>query len=430
MKPKRWGLISLLVIWLVGGCGVWPAEPVESPLPTLTLETTVAPAPTPTATPASRLLTLTVWVPDFLNPYDAETGAGRLNAQLAAFTATHPDIQVQLIVKKAQGTGGLYHMLSTAYEAAPSVLPDLILLGQDDLRTAAEEGFILPMDDYLTLAEDYFPFARETSLVYSETFGIPLLVTADQMVYRGDIAATPPLSWTGVLTTNTSLLLPAAPANQLADDALLAMYLGAGGTIVDEQGQPTLDRNVLENLYRFFAAMVEDRLINPDQVLQLSDAAACWERYQEGQGRMSAVPAGSYWIEPPRDSRPAWVPTPEGRPIALARVWSVGLVAQDARRQEAAMELAQWLTVASRSAELNRALTMVPPRADALAFWGLLPEEKEFLQIWLEAAVPNPHPRIDGSVREALQSGLRVLLEGNVPTPEAAASHALTNLRQ
>lgn len=432
MKRKQWGQLSILLLWLLGGCGVWPPmTPATSALPTAG-PTQAAPPATPTATPEARprLLTLTLWAPDFLNPYAAETGAETLNAQLATFSASHPDIQIQVIVKKSTGAGGLYNMLSTASKAAPTILPDLIILGQDDLRAAAQEGLIIPLDEFVTFAEDYFPAAVTTQQVASGTYGIPLLLEADQMVYRGGIAATPPLSWTGVLTSNTSMLFPAGPPNGQADDALLAMYLGAGGVLVDEEGNPTLDRNVLETLYRFFAAMMEDNLMDARLALQLPDAAACWEHYQQGIGQFSPAPAGRYWIAPPLDSHPSWTPSPEGQPTGLAHIWSLALVTQDARRQATALELAQWLAAPARTAELNRAVGLLPPRAEALTFWTLLPEETEFLRTWLNALTPAPPPSIDLQIRASLQSGLRALLEGNVSTPEAAAAHALTSLRQ
>ena len=169
--------------------------------------------------------------------------------------------------KRVRGTGGLYNLLSTAYAAAPDVLPDLIVLDQHDLQKAIDGGYVQALEETLLQKTDFFPFAQTE---ITTTYGIPFVALADHTVYRTGISATPPFSWTDVVTKGYSLLFPAAPADELADDALLAAYIGAGGDIIDEDGNAKLDRAVLEQLYGFIADMMAFNLINPDRVLLLA----------------------------------------------------------------------------------------------------------------------------------------------------------------
>jgi ABC-type glycerol-3-phosphate transport system substrate-binding protein len=372
---------------------------------------------------------LTLWVPDFLNPYSEETGATLLTEQLADFRQIHPDVQVQIIVKKAHGQGGLYNLLSTAVDAAPDVMPDAILLDPNDLDRAVKNQLVQPFDAALVPTTDFYAFSLTPWPDPDQSYGIPLTVQVDQTAYRQGIARTPPLTWTDVLTYGYSMLFPAAPLDGIASDALLSAYLSTGGATTDGDGQPTLDRAALERLYGFFAEMTERNLLNVDRVTTLPDTEACWAQYQQGVGRLTPVSAGVYWADPPSGSLPGWVPTPDGQPVTVAHVWSIALVTEDAFRQKAALDLMQWLTAPEQAAELTRAVRRLPPRRRAVELWGLLPEEVRFLDTLLDGAQPAPPPTVDEAVRRALQAGLSVLLQGEVDGPEAAATYALTQLR-
>ncbi len=378
-------------------------------------------------------MTLTLWVPDFLNPYEGEAdegGAAVLREQLDAFTRAYPDVQVQVVVKKAEGPGGLYHLLSTAYEAAPQVLPDLILLNRSDLRSGIQGEIIQPLHDVALEETDLFAFATGVQDAEGKRYGIPYFTLIDHVAYREGVARVPPLSWSSVLTSGYSMLFPAAPDNELADDALLVAYLGTGGKVVDEEGQAALERNHLEEVYRFFDELLERNLLRKDRALGMTNAADCWEAYTQGLARLSPVPTGSYWPEPPPGSAPGWMPTSTGAPLAIAHTWSLALIAQDPARQDAALRLAQWLTSSEQMAELTQSTGLMPTRFQALRLWGLLPEQTDFLELLLGNAIPTLPASVDRPVRRALQAGLVALLRGEVTTPEEAASHALTYLRQ
>lgn len=429
MKIIRLGLVGILITMTLGGCAwLGTSQTTPTPTPTETPTPTPEPTPTPTPTPLPGMVTLTVWVPDFLNPYEDATGASVFHEQLAAFSLIQPDIQVQIVVKKSAGSGSLYNLLSTAYSAAPAVVPDLIILNPFDLQAAAKEGYLQPINATPVKAKEYFPFVWMSDPNITATYGIPFVVEADHMVYRQGVSATPPFSWTDVLTAGYTLLLPAAPVDGLADDAVLAAYLGAGGAVVDENGKAKLDRQALEQLYRFFAEMKSRNLINLERVLDFPDAAACWATYQQGVGRLSAVPAGAYWSNPPQGSLPGWMPTPTGKPIAIGHAWYMALVSQNSFRQKAALKLLEWLTAPEQVADLTRATYLLPAQYNAIELWGLSPEETTFLTQLLEGTVLSLPPAVDTPVRRTLQTGLTAILQGEVETAEEAATYALTAL--
>jgi len=428
---RYWLLVVLLSLLLMGsGCAPEPGPPTVSVLPTETLAPTPFLSPTPTPAPAPRFVTLTLWIPDFLDPYVEENESAVLLEQIQAFNRLNPDIQVQILVKKATGVGGLYNLLSTARPVAPDVLPDLVILSEADLPAAAREGIIQPLTVVGVSVDDFFPFAAQGVRVDATLYGIPYLAQTEHIAYRAELTSGSSISWTQVLTENYSLIFPAAPSNGLASDALLATYLGSGGEVMDDSGAATLDRARLEELYRYFAATISQGLLEPELALTLPDAATCWALYQEGRGSLTVVPAGAYWAEPRLESVPGWIPTRDGDPVALARLWSLALVTPDPARQEAALQLAQWLAAPEQVAALATEQKFLPPRRQAIEALGLPPEDVRFLLTLLsEAQGPLPLG-VDQPVRQALQAGLDALLREQVATPEEAATHALTVLRR
>ncbi len=425
------GLCLVLCLFLLLGCQSFSIT--ESPLPTvsptLTSDLSVEESPSPTPTRAPGLITLTIWAPDFLTPVSAESDVTVLGAQLVLFMRAHPDIQVQMLMKKAEGPGGIYNLLSTATAAAPAVLPDLVILNESDLGAAIHNGLVQPIPRNAVAEAELFPFAWDSIAVEDQVYGVPYLAQAQQTVYREGISSVSPLSWTVVLTGGYSVLFPAVPEGGLADDALLASYWGSEGAVMDETGAPTLDRGRLEELYRYFYTLREGRLLNPDIVMQIPDAETSWKLYQQGRGNLAFVPAGVYWQDPLRNSRSGWTPTRTGQPIALARCWSLALVSHDPVRQTAALELAQWLADAERSAELSSAVGLLPVRPQSLVFQSISLDGQQFLTTLLERArLPLP-ATVDQPVRRALQAGLDALLKDRETTPEDAATIALTVLR-
>ena len=159
MRGKRrvvWGVGCLLLLWLglLGGCSLLPELEMPSwsflGTPTPEASATPEPAPTPvsseppqmTATPASQTAVLEFWVPGFLYA-DAESPVAQLlTAQVNRYAATLPDVRVRISAKKDTGVGGLYNLISTAADVAPSMVPDLVLINQHDLIAAADAGLL------------------------------------------------------------------------------------------------------------------------------------------------------------------------------------------------------------------------------------------------------------------------------------------------
>lgn len=432
---SRPSLFVLLLLGVLTGC-TWLQQlgegtPATSPTPTVI----ISPTPTPEATPTSafpsvsRPLTLKLWVPEFMDPYNDTDGGRALTTQLTGFSTENEKIQVEVVAKRDSGPGGLLNLLSSAIGVAPSILPDVIILNNADLKSAASAGLLQPLADISLSWSDFYAFATD-NVHTDDGYGIPFIADAEHMVYREGIAETPPISWTAVLTNSYTMIVPAGSPEQLADDAVVAAYIGSGGTVLDQDGHATLDRFYLEQFYGFIFDMLDAGLIDPNLVLTTADAQAAWEIFLGGTGDISPVPMGLYWHDSAREGLPTWMPTAQEKPAIIVRSWSIAMVTTDSQRQQAAQKLVAWLVDPRHMSELARDGSFIPTRRHAVRLWGLLPDDRIILETLLENGTPALPPEVDVPVRQALQFGLRAILTGDVETPQEAATYALTDLRR
>jgi ABC-type glycerol-3-phosphate transport system substrate-binding protein len=421
--------LSLVILLTLAGCGMLtPTTPAATPP-----APTVLPTDTPTPTPEAQALitTLRLWLPEELDPYGEAPGMNLLAQQSADFGAAHPDLQVEITVKKAHGRGGLLDFLRTARDAAPSVLPDLVVLDATELKTAAGSGLIQPLDTLLppVTLNDRFPFATELGTVDGQTFGLVVGVDMQHMAYRPAALASPPVSWTQVLSPPVPFLFPAGASNGQVNDATLIQYMAAGGALADSTGRPWLDEDTLVSVLDFYSDCVGTGAISPPTVLDITDADQAWERFRAGEGMMTVVRARRYWLEADDTVAPAAIPTHDGRPFGIARGWVIALVTAEPGRQGQALTLLDWLITAERNAEWTRATGYLPGTRSALRLWDISERERTVLRNLLESTAVAPRPETLAKVGPAMQDAVEAVLSGRA-TPQQAAASAVESLGQ
>ena len=427
---SRMILSALLLLTLVSCGGGTPAP--ESVLPTSMpspLQPTVAPTPTRELEP--MIVTIELWLPAALDPYGGGPGARLLAQQLDDFSEAYPDVQVEVVVKKARGRGGLFDFLRTARDAAPSVLPDLVVLDTADLETAAGSGLIQPLDDLLSPAEmaDRFPFATDLGTVDGQTLGFIVGAGIQHAAYRSALFDSPPISWTQIVSPPVPFLVPVGGRGQQVDDTTLIQYLAAGGRLTDEEDYPWLDEGVMVSVLGFYSACIGTGAISPTLVLGIADADQSWEQFQAGAGEIAVVPAGRYWVEADETVAVGPIPTASGQPLSVARGWVIAMVADDPTRQSLAMLLLDWLIAPDHNGQWTQAAGYLPGTNAALRIWDVSNVDRGVLRGVLEAAVPAPRPEVMAIIGPAMQDALEAVLRGWA-TPEEAAAGAIRRLEE
>ena len=423
-------LFSLLILALTG-CAIAPATP-ESAVPTSLpspLQPTVAPTPTRELEP--MIVTVELWLPEELDPYGGGPGAGILAQQLNEFSRAYPDVQVEVIVKKARGRGGLFDFLRTARDAAPEVLPDLVVLDTADLGTAAAADLIQPLDNLLSPAEmaDRFPFAAELGTVDGQTFGFVIGGHMEHLAYRSALFESPPVSWSQVISPPVPFVFPAGGSAKQVNDATLIQYLAAGGRLTDEEGRAWLDEGVMVSVLGFYSDCISTGTISPTVVLRTADAGQAWEQFQAGVGQIAVVPADRFWLEADETIAAGPIPTESGQPLSIARGRVIAMVTDDPARQSLAMLLLDWLIAPDHNGLWTQASGYLPGTNAALRIWDVSNEDRAVLRGVLEAAVPVPRPEVMAVVGPALQEAVEAVLRGRV-TPAEAAAAAIKRLEE
>ena len=429
MRPRT--LLAALSLIALTACSGLSSTPTPTPLPP-TLAVTPTPAtPTPSPPPDVQpaIATIRLWLPEELSPYAATTDSGVLLQQLTGFSDTYPDVRVEVVAKKAHGRGGLLDFLRTARDAAPSVMPDLMIIDAADMGTATAADLIYPVDDLLSpsTANDRFPFATAMGDVEGQTMGFVVGADMQHAAYRPQLLESPVISWMTVISAPSSFLFPARGIDGYVNDATLIQYLAAGGSVTDADGNPSLDRGALADVLGFYSDAIASGVISPTVVLGLEDADQSWERFLTGEDGLAVVRAGRYWREADETMAAAPIPTQKGERVTIARGWTVTMVAKDPARQALAMLLLDWLIAPDHSARWTQAEGYLPATQSALLLWDVSEEDRAMLRDTMMSAVPPPPPEVMAAVGPILQDALESVLRGRA-TPRRAADVAVENL--
>ncbi len=348
-----------------------PATP-GTPGPALATETSLPSEPLATATfmPPSKL---TVWVAPFFVPTGEGEPGDLLTERLAGFEKQHPGVRVDIRVKAEQGEGGLLDSLISARAAAPSALPDVVLLDQDSLRSASASAILASLEPWITQSDDqgWYEFALQVARLDGRLFASPAGSLVDVLAYRVDLYSEPPRSWDLLLEAGHTMLFPAGDTRARY---ALADYLGRGAGLRDQNGNLALDALALSEVLSFYSQAKEAGIIQ-DDVRQFTRSSATWAELLANRAASAAAPLASFIQEADLDRMNAIPqPTQDGRGIALATTWSWSIVEKNPLQMELATELVTWLSEPAFLGEWTYSLGILPTTSAALATWPDGPE--------------------------------------------------------
>lgn len=403
-------LVLLSLVFSAAGCqglslNLQPAT--VTPSPSLEQEATATQTqPVPTDSPGPPG-TLRLWLPPQFDPA-AGTPAGEvLRQRLESFSLLYPDLELEVRIKAENGPGGLLTGLSTASAAAPGALPDVVALPRSLLEAAALKGILYPLEELTSPldAVDWYPYAIEMGYVQEKIFGLPF--SADMLLvlaYAGtDVTepegatpqptptleralqetATPaPLlgngfSWSRLMSENRRLAFPAADPKAVFT---LLLYRSVGGAVVDADGRPFLDENLLAQVLQVYQQAVQAGVL-PPWLVQIDTNQQVWDAFENQQVDLATVRMSHYLAvfgpslpDQAGSSQPArqfvgQLPSLDGQPYTLATGWVWAVASPQPERRTLAGKLVEFLAEASFMAEWNAALGYLPPRSDALTEW-------------------------------------------------------------
>jgi multiple sugar transport system substrate-binding protein len=433
MKPSRFALFLLLALGL-SGCANLPTI-LATPQPA----TASAEAPTPALTATSPALPVTVdgprvlrlWLPAQFNPAAETQAAVIMQSRLDEFLNRRPGLQIEIRIKPDAGTGGLLDGLVVTAAAAPQVLPDLVALSRTDLESAALQGLLHPLDG-LTLAlddPDWYPYAFQLAHIQNTIYGIPFAGDGLMLVGYADPL---PRKW-DELDDGTFLFPAASPQAYVS----MALYLSAGGNLINEQGRPMLDEDVMAEVLSFYAKMAAQENLSYT-VVSIQDDAAVWQAFKEQRANLVATWTSRYLAEDSIDAllgplpglQPTLLVDGEGNfagSVSLARGYAWALAGSNLENQALAVELAEFLSAGDFLTEWTKAARVLPTRPTVLSSWEDTRLRLELTQV-ADSAQLIPGNDLTDAIGPLFEKAIAAVLTAE-KTPSEAATEAVTQLK-
>jgi ABC-type glycerol-3-phosphate transport system substrate-binding protein len=407
-------ILSLGIFFSAGCASLEPflaslTPPAPAPTPTARATPTPPALPTATAPVEPGTSSLRVWLPAQFN-LTAENPTAELLAQrLREFETRHPDLKIEVRIKMAEAEGDILNALSITSAAAPSVLPDLVLLSRPDLEMAAILGLLHPIDGLSTSLDDpnWYSYAQQLAHIQNTGYGLPFLGDALVLVYYPELGQI--VTWEDVLASEGDLVFPAGNPQALVG---LALYVSAGGDILDAQGLPMLDQQTLIQVLTLVQEGVS-REIFPASLANVTNEAQTLQIYRTGSANKGIVWYLSY--RPSEDGAITPLPGLDEISFSYATGWVWALAGADPENQQLAVELAEFMVAEDFIAEWTRATGYLPTRP------SIVEEGDRTMTAILDSAHPVPSSDVLAVLGPLMQEALTRVLNGEQPEDVAAS---------
>ncbi|MEK6222832.1 MAG: extracellular solute-binding protein, partial [Chloroflexota bacterium] len=230
------------------------------------------------------------------------------------------------------------------------------------------KDLIFKLDNYVspTLADQWYPFAVQSSTFDNSLFAIPFAADALIMVYRPTAVEVPPESFQDVFTKTGPFAFPAADSQGIFP---LALYQAHAVSFTDEKDQLTISQPELETGLRFFQQGAITNLM-PFWLTQYETDDLSWLAFRENRAQMVVTWASNFLSEPPVGANAAPIPTHDGTPFSVSMGWSWALTSPNLERQEITYELIEFLSEDEFMGHWTQAAGFFPSKPEALVFWN------------------------------------------------------------
>ena len=418
MRPRLFQLLVLLGVLFSAGCAsLEPLLDSLTPAPTPTRRPTSTPPATATATaPASaQPPLLRIWLPPQFHPAAGNDAASLLGERLEDFESQHPGLRLEVRARDTIGEDDVVEFLSLTNAAAPSVLPDLILLSRPQLEAAALRGLLHPFDGLSTELEDpnWYAYARQLARIQNTGYGLPLAGDALVLVYYPELGTV--VSWEDVLSSEGQLVFPAGNPDGLVG---LSLYASAGGDLVNAEGLPTLEAAALTRVLTLVENAVSEDVF-PASLANVTTEAQTLQIYRSGSAKKAII-----WIlnyRAAEDGEVIPLPGLDDAPFSYATGWVWALAGSNPENQQLAVELAEYLVEDPFVGEWTSATGQLATRPSSVA------ENDRAMTAILESAQPIPTRDVMVVLGPLMQEALTRVLSGE--TPEVVVESVIAKLQ-
>jgi ABC-type glycerol-3-phosphate transport system substrate-binding protein len=400
---------------------VTPLAPTQtSPTPTSvpvtsTPEETQAANTTPTAPGASQPRILRIWLPPQFDPNAATSSASLLRQRLTDFEEEHPGLELEVRIKADEGEASLVNSLSVTSMAAPTLLPDLVALSRPALEAASLKGLLHPIEGLSAALDDpnWYGYARQVGQIQNTGYGLPFAGDALVLVYRSEVERIS--NWNDILASENPLVFAAGDPKALVG---LSLYVSANGELLDTQGRPTLNQDVLTRVLTLISDGVLAGVFSPSLGNMVSDEQVL-QAYLGERANMAIYWASNYRAPQGQFTLP--LPGLEETAFSFGTGWVWALAGSNTENQQLAVELADYLVADDFLGGWTNASGYLPTRPSTVD------SEEVNMNAILESAQLIPSNDVLSVLGPLMQNAISRVLNGE--KPEVVAENVMEQLR-
>ncbi|HEY59730.1 MAG TPA: extracellular solute-binding protein [Anaerolineae bacterium] len=437
-KIRNFIAVFILVILLLVGCegeslveGLFSQEikTPESIGTTEHIKTSVAlksiETPEPTVDVSGKVI-LTIWAPSMFSPNTDSNQIAMFYQRLNDFEKENSQVKINVRIKASSGPGSLLATLINADLVAPQAKPSLVILPQTDMEDAAREGVIYPIGDYSTAIDssDWYEYARELALFDGVPYGLPWIADALIIVANSEIIGDNIATWSDIQRQSSLLYIPANDPNAIV---LNALYLSAGGKILDQQGNPTIQPEILEQVLAQIDIGVKRGIFSAN-LMNYQTNEQIWQLLQDGQADWVVTWMRHYLQSNIKSQGAIQLPSMGTEPYSLATGWLLCLSENDPQTAKWSMQLAEYLTAEEFLIEWTYAAGYLPVRPSSVLGWQDSASLNTIKQILISAHA-KPENELLSSLGPILRESLQSVLEQR-EDPGIAAQTAFEQLEE
>jgi len=410
-----------MICFLLTACN--PGVEDSTPLSTLAQPSQTPEIQDTTPLPEGNTSSVTIWIPTLIGP-DTEAGT-ILSEHLTLFEEANPQIEISLRVKAENGVSGILETLSAARLAAPSTLPDIVVLSPTALNVATLKGLLSPLNEILDTPQmpEWYEYAISAAYVDGMFMGIPFASEAKAFAYRREAYEAEPRKWVDLLATSETLLLPLGEEGAALT---LLLYKEMGGSTEDETGYPTLDSNLLADIFNFYTSANEAGIL-PLFTLQLDTPGDTWNSLEKAYGNSAIIPLKSY-LDGSLDETFIVTPWPTRGGLGMIPTHSLAwaVVQKTNADHDLLTQVLQWLQEPSFLGQLAFAMGSLPVTSTSLDEWPQK-DQVSTLSRLIRVALPEPSVEELTIFGPHLQTAIGDVLNRR-STPDEAAEYVLDQI--
>ena len=339
------------------------APPPTSPTPAPDISTpdgTTSPDATPTIPSTTQPQILRIWLPSQFDPNDATGAASMLKQRLADFETEHPGLELDVRIKSDENESDIVNALSVTSKAAPSALPDLVALSRPALESASLQGLLHPIDGLSSTLDDpnWYSYARQLGHIQNTGYGLPFAGDTLILAYHSEVERIN--SWNDIVASENPLVFTAGDPKALV---ALSLYVSANGELVNAQGQPTLNAEVLTRVLTLISDGVLAGVFAPSLGNVVSDEQVL-QAYLGERANMAIFWASHY--RPPEGQFTIPLPGLEATSFSLGTGWVWALAGSSVENQQLAADLADFLVADDFLRDWTTASGYLPTRPSSV----------------------------------------------------------------